>query len=143
MRRAIGVAVLAAAVAMSGTVSRAENSGANSIKVEVSGLHSSDGVVNCALFGPADGFPDDSSKAVKTLKTGIENGKAVCAFPDVGAGDYGVAAYHDENSNGKLDRNFIGMPKEGVGTPRMMRPDISARRNSRTLASPIQAEPSS
>ena len=22
---------------------------------------------------------------------------------------------HDENSNGKLDRNFVGMPKEGVG----------------------------
>jgi len=22
--------------------------------------------------------------------------------------------FHDENSNGKLDTNFIGMPKEGV-----------------------------
>jgi uncharacterized protein (DUF2141 family) len=26
-----------------------------------------------------------------------------------------VAVFHDENGNGKLDRNFIGIPKEGVG----------------------------
>jgi len=26
-----------------------------------------------------------------------------------------VSVFHDENGNGKLDRNFIGMPKEGVG----------------------------
>lgn len=23
--------------------------------------------------------------------------------------------FHDENSNGKLDRNFMGIPREGVG----------------------------
>jgi uncharacterized protein (DUF2141 family) len=26
-----------------------------------------------------------------------------------------ISAFQDENSNGKLDRNFMGMPKEGVG----------------------------
>ena len=34
---------------------------------------------------------------------------------DVAPGDYAVSVFHDENSNGKLDRNFMGMPKEGVG----------------------------
>jgi uncharacterized protein (DUF2141 family) len=45
----------------------------------------------------------------------IENAKAECNFTDIAAGDYAVSVFHDENSNGKLDRNFIGMPKEGVG----------------------------
>ena len=87
----------------------------NSLKVVVVGLHSNDGEVDCALFGSADGFPGDSSKAGKTTKGKIENGKAVCTFAGVAPGDYGVSVFHDENGNGNLDRNFMGMPKEGVG----------------------------
>ena len=30
-------------------------------------------------------------------------------------GEYAVQAFHDENSNGKLDRGLFGIPKEGVG----------------------------
>jgi uncharacterized protein (DUF2141 family) len=26
-----------------------------------------------------------------------------------------VSAFHDENSNGKMDTNFVGKPREGVG----------------------------
>jgi uncharacterized protein (DUF2141 family) len=87
----------------------------NSIKVIVVGLHSNHGEVDCALFNSADGFPDDSSKAIKTVESKIENQQAVCIFEDVIPGDYAVSEFHDENANGKLDRNFIGMPKEGVG----------------------------
>jgi len=57
----------------------------------------------------------DSSKAGKTAKSKIENGQAVCVFGDVAPGNYAIAVFHDNNGNGKLDRNFIGMPKEGVG----------------------------
>ena len=34
---------------------------------------------------------------------------------DVPPGEYGVVTIHDENKNRKLDRNFIGIPKEGFG----------------------------
>ena len=30
-------------------------------------------------------------------------------------GNYAIAAFHDENSNKKLDRNFAGLPKEKYG----------------------------
>ena len=30
-------------------------------------------------------------------------------------GDYGIAIYHDENENRKMDTNFIGIPKEDYG----------------------------
>jgi uncharacterized protein (DUF2141 family) len=95
---------------------RADDAGAsNLIKVVVVGLHNNDGEVDCALFGSADGFPGDSTKAGKTTKSNIENGQAVCEFAGVAPGNYAVSVFHDENRNGKLDRNFIGMPKEGVG----------------------------
>jgi uncharacterized protein (DUF2141 family) len=41
--------------------------------------------------------------------------KAVCEFPGIAPGTYAVSVYHDENSNDKLDTNFLGIPREGVG----------------------------
>lgn len=112
MKTAIAIVVVLCWVG----AARAQDAGAaNSIKVIVMGLHSNDGEVDCALFNSADGFPGDSSKAVKRIKSKIENEQAVCVFVDVAPGDYAVSEFHDENGNGKLDTNFIGMPKEGVG----------------------------
>ena len=87
----------------------------DSIRVEAVDLHSNQGTVSCALFTAADGFPDDFAKAYRTERVKIEGQKAVCSFLGIAAGDYAVSVFHDENSNGKIDRNFMGIPKEGVG----------------------------
>ena len=45
-------------------------------------------------------------------------------FKDLPPGDYAVMVMHDENGNGKLDSNMIGMPVEGYGfsnNPNVMR----------------------
>ena len=34
---------------------------------------------------------------------------------NVKPGSYGIAVFHDTNGNGKLDRNFIGLPSEPYG----------------------------
>ena len=52
---------------------------------------------------------------MKRTKSKIEHEQAVCTFAGIAPGDYAVSAYHDENANGKLDRNLVGMPKEGIG----------------------------
>jgi uncharacterized protein (DUF2141 family) len=116
-RRTIAIAwITSVIVAASSFGAWAQDVGApNSIKVVVTGLHSNDGEVYCSLFSSADGFPGDSAKAAKTTKSKIGNGNAACTFPGVAPGDYAVSVFQDENGNGKLDRNFIGMPKEGVG----------------------------
>jgi uncharacterized protein (DUF2141 family) len=46
-------------------------------------------------------------------------------FEKVADGTYAVSAFHDANGNGKLDTNFIGIPKEAVAmsnNPRVMGP---------------------
>jgi uncharacterized protein (DUF2141 family) len=48
----------------------------------------------------------------------------VLSFDNLAPGQYAVMVMHDENSNGKLDANLIGIPKEGYGfsnNPRVMR----------------------
>jgi len=57
---------------------------------------------NCAYHGRAAAAP----------------GAVVVRVAGVPAGVYAVQAYHDENDNGVLDRNFFGMPKEGMGFSR-------------------------
>jgi uncharacterized protein (DUF2141 family) len=88
---------------------------ANLIHVEIGGLRNDKGQVVCDLHSSADGFPKNGDKAVAHAKSPISRGQAVCDFPDVKESAYAVAVFHDENSNGKLDTNFMGIPREGVG----------------------------
>jgi uncharacterized protein (DUF2141 family) len=85
------------------------------IHVDIAGLRNDKGQVLCALYSSADGFPKDSKKAVARASSAISHAHAVCEFSGVGPGIYAVSVFHDENSNGKLDTNFMGIPREGVG----------------------------
>lgn len=45
----------------------------------------------------------------------VKNTQARCDFEDIPSGTKALAVIHDENMNGKLDVNPIGMPIEGYG----------------------------
>ena len=85
------------------------------IRVEIGGFRSDKGHAICALFSSAKDFPKNADKAIAHAHSGISQGKAVCDFPGIGPGRYAVSVFHDENSNGKMDTNFMGIPREGVG----------------------------
>jgi len=86
----------------------------NVIHVEVVGLHSDKGQVLCALYSSRDGFPKQSEKALARVTSGIAQKQAVCEFSGLAPGTYAISVFHDENSNGKLDTKFMGIPREGV-----------------------------
>ena|ERR1700761_6851359 len=87
----------------------------NTIRVGISRLRSNTGRVVCALYSSPDGFPKKSGRAISQTNTAISDNKAVCEFSGIAPGTYAVSVFHDENSNGKLDTNFMGIPREGVG----------------------------
>ncbi len=87
----------------------------NIVNVDVVGLRNDKGQVFCALYSSRDGFPKNSEKAVARVSSAISGKQAVCEFSDIAPGTYAVSVFHDENSNGKLDTNFMGIPREGVG----------------------------
>ena len=87
------------------------------LTVEISGLKNGKGTVRAALFGDAKGFPSDWSGVVQKQDATVsaDGATAVAVFKDVAPGKYAVSVIHDENGNGKLDKNFIGKPTEGYG----------------------------
>lgn len=87
----------------------------NQIHVEITGLRNDKGQVLCSLFSSATDFPKKTEKAVAHSTSVISDRRAVCEFSGVAPGTYAVSVFHDENSNGKLDTNFMGIPREGVG----------------------------
>jgi len=46
------------------------------------------------------------------------DGENVILVPNVPKGTWAVLAYQDENGNGELDRNLLGIPKENYGFSR-------------------------
>jgi uncharacterized protein (DUF2141 family) len=87
----------------------------NQIHVEIVGLLNDKGQALCALFSSSGDFPKKTEKAVAHSTSVISNRHAVCEFPGVAPGTYAISVFHDENSNGKLDTNLMGIPREGVG----------------------------
>jgi uncharacterized protein (DUF2141 family) len=94
---------------------QAQPSRANLIHVEIDGLRNDKGQVLCSLFSSPEGFPKNSAKATAHAKSNISHGHASCEFSGIAPGTYAISVFHDENSNGKLDANFLGVPREGVG----------------------------
>lgn len=70
-----------------------------------------DGSTTVLLFNSPDRFGDLRNPVCSAR---FAPGEAL-VLPDVPPGDYAVAVYHDENGNGELDKNFIGIPREPVG----------------------------
>jgi len=87
------------------------------LRIHVDGFRNTRGNLGTVVFKSAEGWPEDISKAVHTGPSPIDKTTktAAAVWPDLPPGDYAVAAIHDENSNARLDRNFLGIPKEGFG----------------------------
>ena len=85
------------------------------VHVEVAGLRSDHGRVWCFLYNSASGFPKDQNASFKRTSNEIRGNSSSCEFSGVTDGTYAISVYHDENGNGRLDSNFLGISKEGVG----------------------------
>lgn len=95
------------------------------INIRISDLKSDKGICNVCLFSNSDGFPDNSKNAISCAKVKITDKVAVTSFRDVAPGTYAISVFHDENNNGELDTNFMGIPKEGYGVSNNILPKMS------------------
>lgn len=85
------------------------------LEVSVKDLKDNTGQVLVYLHNKAESFPIKGEKAIASKFIKIQNKTAKAVFNNITPGVYAISVIHDINSNGKIDRNFIGLPKEGFG----------------------------
>ena len=94
------------------TISLAGNAqgATNSLTIEFVGIKKAKGTkVYVALYQNEESF---LKKALKGAISEVKDGKATSVFMDLKPGVYAVSAFYDKNANGKMDTNFLGIPKE-------------------------------
>jgi uncharacterized protein (DUF2141 family) len=112
---ALGVVLLGAAVPAAAEPNGSESS---RLTIAVSGFKNGKGQAGIAVFRSADGFPSDNRKAAVGKAFPIKQGKVRWTIPELKPGRYAILVLHDENSNGKMDTNLLGIPTEGYGVSR-------------------------
>jgi len=70
-----------------------------------------------AVHNSANDFPTRDGNAIKASAI-AQSDLVELTIPNIPSGEYAVAVFADMNGNGKLDSNFIGIPKEPVGISR-------------------------
>jgi uncharacterized protein (DUF2141 family) len=96
------------------------------LRLTINGVNSDRGKILIALYDDANGFRSAIANAAKRglipdtgrlIGTAIraQRGKQSTVFTQLVPGRYAVIVIHDENDNGRLDDNFLGMPAEGYG----------------------------
>ncbi len=107
-------------LAVMGVISFSSSVGATFVEgdlhVTVEGLKNRKGLVCLSLFSHQQGFPEQGDRALKTQCVKATSATPVTVtFRNLATGSYAVAAIHDANQDGKLNRNSFGIPIEGFG----------------------------
>jgi uncharacterized protein (DUF2141 family) len=110
MLKFTSVAALSFMAFMAGAAASAEPV-QRGIRVEMRGIRNSTGAVACALFEAPEGFPTEFS----LMMVRVRGAKATCSFEQIPPGTYALAVIHDENRDGKLATDWMGLPREGYG----------------------------
>ena len=109
MRHLIGMA----AIILAGLSGAASATPVTSVEAVVTGLSGDRGVLACTLHDAEGSFPDGPGRAHQRVAP--QGGQGVCRFDGLPPGRYAVAVLHDENANGRLDTNALGIPQERWG----------------------------
>ena len=97
-------------------VAFAQSSSCFGIHVKILNIKNNMGTIGCALFDSPVGFPIEFLHyATNIIVMKIRDTQATCDFINIPSGTYALAVIHDENMDGKLDTNWVGIPTEGYG----------------------------
>ncbi len=85
------------------------------VQITISGLRNDKGNVLISLFRNDRGFPGEPQHAFRTYRLYIRSGKSITSISDLPSGNYAIAVLHDENGDLTMNKNWLGIPKEGFG----------------------------
>ena len=87
------------------------------LRVVINGVRSDDGRLMVDVYATEEKYRANAGNGNGDYRTDVtaRQGSVTAVLTNVPPGRYGATVIHDENANGKLDTNFLGIPREGVG----------------------------
>ena len=96
-----------------------------SLEITVTNIKVIKGEITLRLFNDEKFFPKEGQE-FRTASIPVNGNIVKYTFTGLPAGEYAVALFHDKNSDGVCNRNFLGKSKEGYGFSRNCKPKFSA-----------------
>jgi len=87
------------------------------LDIEINGLKNTNGQLMISLSKGKEGFPHNNYYK-QLYFTDFTSPNFNLTIKDIPNGNYAVSLLHDEDSNGKMTRNLIRIPKEGFAFSR-------------------------
>ena len=89
---------------------------AQALTVSIENIQTSQkGDIIVGIYNNSEHFTTIGKEVIGKSIAVANNEKEVLTFTYIPPGTYSIAVFHDANQNGKLDKNWLGIPKEGYG----------------------------
>lgn len=88
------------------------------VTVEVSGLRAAKGRVLVALHDDRWAFPSRWERAVASTSIAAQEGTVTAMLRLPRPGQFALIVVHDEDADGRMKKNALGLPREGYATGR-------------------------
>ena len=86
---------------------------ATEVTVIIDNFESDEGHLTFAVYTDSEMY---LKKGIDSdCKVGLIENKQTTVICQLKPGEYSMAFYHDENENGEMDKNWVGIPKESMG----------------------------
>ncbi|MDD2635702.1 MAG: DUF2141 domain-containing protein [Bacteroidales bacterium] len=92
--------------------------------IKIQNIEVREGNIRIGVFNTSEKFLKQGS-TYKNYLISVKNTTESIIIDDLEKGEYAIMLYHDKNSDGKLNQNIIGIPKEPFGFSNNIKPKLS------------------
>lgn len=85
------------------------------LELVIQNTKSNKGTIQVLIFNSEAGFPDEPKKAFKAFSLPITDLSAKKTIDKLPPGKYAISVFHDEDSDGKIQKNGVGIPIDRFG----------------------------
>ena len=94
------------------------------LAIEIQNIEVVEGYIRIGVFNSEEKFLKRNS-TFKNYIIAVESNTETIVIDDLPKGEYAFILYHDINSDGKMNRKLIGIPKEPFGFSNNVRPKLA------------------
>ncbi len=85
------------------------------LTVLITGLKKIKGSVQIALYNSEESYNNEQEEVFRRKTVAVEKNEVTWIVSNIAFGNYAIKTFHDENKDGLINKNFLGVPTEKYG----------------------------